>query len=188
MKKTIQKHSHVKLLRDIILIVGSITATVLIVRLGIFDRFVSVSEEMKYIGSFVSGMFFTSLFTIAPAAVALSKISETAAPLTVALWGGLGAMVGDLIIFLFIRDSLSNDVVELIKKPQYKKLISLFKLRIFRWLIPLFGALVIISPLPDELGLAMMGFSKVPTIVMVPLTFILNVIGILLITSLLVNI
>ena len=54
-------------------------------------------------------------------------------------------------------------------------------LRIFRWLIAFLGALIIASPLPDELGLTMMGFSKIKTSLFIPISFLLNSLGILII-------
>src|SRR3989304_3240061 len=54
-----------------------------------------------------------------------------------------------------------------------------FRLRFFRWLIAFLGALVIASPLPDELGLMMMGFSKMRTLFFIPISFLLNSLGIL---------
>lgn len=178
---TRKKHSHPKLIRDLAIVVASVFVAVAIIKIGILENILAVAEGVRYLSSFVAGLFFTSLFTIAPASVALAKLSETTAPVGVALCGAAGAMVGDLILFLFIRDSLAEDVIELIKTSHYKRIISVFKLRIFRWLVPFLGALVIVSPLPDEIGLSMMGFSKIPTVVMMPLTFLLNFIGILLI-------
>jgi hypothetical protein len=176
-----KKHSHPKIARDLLIIVVSVILALFLVKGGAIEYFISLIQGQVFLGSFIAGIFFTSLFTIAPASIALAKISLTASPLLVAFWGALGAMIGDLLLFLFIRDSLAEDLLELIKNPEYKRIRGVFKLRLFRWFIPLLGALVIISPLPDELGLALMGFSKVKTKVMLPLTFALNFLGILLI-------
>ena len=89
--------------------------------------------------------------------------------------------MGDLIIFLFIRNRLAEDFGYLIQKTSSGRLIAIFKLRIFRWLVPLLGALVVASPLPDELGLAMMGLSKMKTSLFIPVSFVLNATGILII-------
>ncbi|MFH1990444.1 MAG: hypothetical protein ABIJ19_01135 [Patescibacteria group bacterium] len=67
------------------------------------------------------------------------------------------------------------------KKSKSEKLISIFKLRIFRWSLAFLGALVIASPLPDELGLMMLGFSKMKTSLFVPVSFLFNSLGILII-------
>ncbi|KKR47070.1 MAG: hypothetical protein UT80_C0011G0001, partial [Parcubacteria group bacterium GW2011_GWC1_40_13] len=62
--------------------------------------------------------------------------------------------------------------------PQ-KRLFSIFRPKLFKWLIPFIGALIIASPLPDEAGLAMMGLSKMKTSVFIPISFALNFLGIL---------
>jgi hypothetical protein len=40
------------------------------------------------------------------------------------------------------------------------------------------GAFIIASPLPDELGLTLMGMSKVRLAVLVPVSFVMNAVGI----------
>jgi hypothetical protein len=177
------KHTRFKLFRDTLIVVVSVAFAILIVQIGAFDHIVSDNHQFQALASFITGLFFTSVFTIAPASVAIAKLSQVVPTPLLALWAGLGAMIGDLILFLFIRDSLADDILELVKGPEYRKIIHIFRLRMFRWLIPLVGALLIISPLPDELGLAMMGFSKVRTIYMIPITFILNFVGVLLIVG-----
>ena len=57
----------------------------------------------------------------------------------------------------------------------------LFKLRSFRWLTFFAGGFIIASPLPDELGIALLGFSKLKTSLFVPLSFTFNFLGICLI-------
>jgi hypothetical protein len=175
------KHKPKHLLRDALLILVSITVAVLLIKLGLVRNFIGSYQELYVLSSFTAGIFFTSLFTIAPASVALAEISQQTSMLTVAFWGALGAVVGDLILFLFIRDSLADDIMELIRDTQLSKLQRLFKLRIFRFLIPFLGALVIASPLPDEIGLAMMGLSRMHVKVLVPVSFAMNFLGIVLV-------
>ena len=43
------------------------------------------------------------------------------------------------------------------------------------------GALIIASPLPDELGLAMMGVARIKLRVLIPISLVLNFAGIVLI-------
>jgi hypothetical protein len=176
-----KKHSHAKLIRDLGLIVLSFVITITLIRAGLIEHFLTSFKNFSALASFIAGVFFTSLFTIAPASIALVKIGSTTPPVLVAFWGAFGAVLGDYILFKFIRDSLAEDVIDLVKRPSYKRILAVFHLRIFRWFIPLVGALIIVSPLPDELGLAMMGFSRIRTRVMLPLTFFLNFLGILLI-------
>jgi hypothetical protein len=178
------KHSPQKIRRDLFLVVLSIIFAAVILQTGILEFFLNSTQQIEMLGSFIAGIFFTSVFTIAPASVAIAKLAATVPPLTLAFFGAFGAMIGDLIIFLFIRDSLADDIMSLIHIPEYRKVRHVFRMRMFRWVVPLIGALIIVSPLPDELGLAMMGMSKVRTSVMLPVTFILNFIAILLVIGL----
>ena len=49
---------------------------------------------------------------------------------------------------------------------------------LFRFMTPLLGVLIIASPLPDEIGLALLGFSRAKTFQILPIAFIMNFIGI----------
>ncbi len=136
---------------------------------------------MSSLNSFVSGIFFTSLFTTPISIIAFVQIAHTANILSMAFYGALGAVVGDLVLFIFIKDKLAEDVSYLLQARKYKKFLTIFKHRIFRWLTPLVGAIVIASPLPDEVGIAIMGLSKMKVGVLIPISFVMNFIGILLI-------
>ncbi|MEN9561421.1 MAG: hypothetical protein RIQ56_694, partial [Candidatus Parcubacteria bacterium] len=48
----------------------------------------------------------------------------------------------------------------------------------YKWFAPVLGAIIILSPLPDEFGLALLGFSKLKIWVVLLLAFVLNAIGI----------
>ena len=88
-------------------------------------------------------------------------------------------MFGDLIIFQFIRDRLSTHVFDLLKmKGGARRLHAHLRSRYFRWLTLLVGGLIIASPIPDEVGLSLLGFSKMRTIWFLVLSFVFNFIGI----------
>ncbi len=141
------------------------------------DAFVKLLGNST-IASFVSGIFFTSAFTLAPASVALAHITKVAPLHEVALWGGLGAMCGDLVLFLFIRDKFALDITAALKPSFARHIMNSFHLGFMKWLSPLIGAAIIASPLPDELGLALMGLSRTRILILLPVTFVMNVIGI----------
>ncbi|MDP1760078.1 MAG: hypothetical protein Q8L01_01300 [Candidatus Woesebacteria bacterium] len=167
------------LMRDLGIIILSIVIAVILVKTGALKSLLTSTQELKFIGSFVAGIFFVSVFTAAPATVVLAEIAQSNSIFWVAFLGGIGALVGDLVIFRFIKDTLSADFLYLIKKSKSERLISIFKLKLFRWLVPFAGALIVASPLPDELGLTMMGLSKMKTSLFIPLSFLLNFLGIL---------
>src|SRR3989344_2375736 len=63
-----------------------------------------------YLGTFISGIFFVYGFTAAPATVVLLMLAKGQNIFLAGLIGGLGALIGDLIIFKFMRVSFSNEV------------------------------------------------------------------------------
>ncbi len=167
--------------RDLFFVAISVVFAVLLVKLGVLANFFAITEEAKIIGSFVSGIFFTSAFTIAPASISLAEIAKTTSPFIVAFWGAIGAVIGDMIIFLFIRDRFADDIMEVLKLSKARKILHFFRKGFFRWLSPLLGAFIIASPLPDELGITLLGISKIRSVNLALISFIMNFIGVLLV-------
>ncbi len=170
------------LIQDTIIIILSVIVAVILVKTDILIKILTSTQELKLFGSFIAGMFFTSVFTTAPAIVTLGEIAQANSIVSVAILGAMGAVIGDLIIFRFFRDRLSGHILELVKHPGAGKRIRvLLKLKFFRWLTFFAGGLIIASPLPDELGISLLGFSKMKTLWFIPLSFTFNFLGILLI-------
>jgi len=169
-------------LHDVLIIVISIIVAAVLVRTDILTNVLASTKGFQFLGSFIAGLFFTSIFTTAPAIATLGEIARFNSILPVALAGAMGAVVGDLLIFRFIRDRFSEHLLELFGHQHTgKRIRALFRLRLFRWVSLFVGGLIIASPLPDELGISLFGFSKAKTSWFVPLSFTFNFIGIVLI-------
>jgi hypothetical protein len=162
-----------------IILCGAILAFI-IVRLDSFAAFFQEISRFMPLASFTAGIFFTSALTLAPASIVLAKLSIIGGSTSeIALWGGLGAALGDVVIFLFIRDRVAAHLKTAFRKAKIMKgFFSSFHLGFMKWLSPIIGAFIIASPLPDELGLALMGLSKMKLIVLIPIAFIMNTLGI----------
>src|SRR3989338_294601 len=169
------------LVRDLVFVIFSVFIAIILAKTGVFKDLITSTQEVRYIGSFIAGIFFVSVFTAAPATVALGEIAQSNSVMVVAILGGLGALIGDLIIFRFVKDRVSEHFDYLIKISKSKRLLSIFKLKLFRWIVPFVGALIIASPLPDEIGVAMLGLSKMKNSYFILLSFLLNSAGILII-------
>ncbi|MCI0614995.1 hypothetical protein L0244_18550, partial [bacterium] len=135
---------------DIFFIALSIGAAVYIVETGVIHALLGIFQPLRYVGSFIAGIFFTSVFTTAPAIVILGDLAQENSPFLVALFGGLGAVLGDLLLFRFMRDRVTEDVRYLIRRTKIARFPLIFKTRLTRWFLPLIGAIIIASPLPDE--------------------------------------
>ena len=175
-------HYKNNLMKDIAVIALSILIAIILVKTGVLTNILASSRELKLLGSLIAGMFFTSVFTTAPAIVTLGEIARANSIVLTAIFGAMGAVVGDIIIFRFIRDRLSEHLLELVKhQGAGKRFKVLLKLKYFRWLTFLMGGLIIASPFPDELGIGLLGFSKMRIWWFILLSFTFNSIGILLI-------
>ncbi|OGM98895.1 MAG: hypothetical protein A2915_02940 [Candidatus Yanofskybacteria bacterium RIFCSPLOWO2_01_FULL_41_34] len=170
------------LVRDLAFVIFSVLVAIILAKTGVLQNFITSTKEMRFIGSFVAGIFFTSVFTTAPAIVALGEIAYANSIISTALLGSVGALAGDLVIYKFVRDKLSEHLMELIKhQGGGKRIRMLFKLKYFRWLTFLIGGFIIASPLPDELGISLLGFSKMRMSLFVVLSLVFNFFGIILI-------
>ncbi|MFZ2621063.1 MAG: hypothetical protein WAX85_00995 [Minisyncoccia bacterium] len=170
------------LIQDIGIITLSVIVAIVIVKADILSDIVDSAHNFRLLGSFIAGLFFTSAFTTAPAIVTFGEMVKTSSIFTVAFAGATGALIGDLIIFRFVSDRLSDHLFELIKhQGMWRRLRVLFKLRYFRWFTFLAGGLILASPLPDELGIGLLGFSKIKVSHFIPISFFFNFVGILII-------
>lgn len=166
------------LFKNLLVLAGTITAGVFLARSGILERVLLRSAEWELAGSFIAGIFFTSLFTAGPATVALGTIARENSIFIVAFAGGAGAVIGDLILLRFMKNYLTEEFFALFGRMRPKRLGWLFRMRMFRWFLTFVGALIIALPLPDEIGLALMGLAHLKAKYLVPLSFVLNTVGI----------
>lgn len=173
-----KKQAWRRLRRDFLILVLGLLIGDWIITSGVIHTMLEHFEAAPIIASFIAGVFFTSIFTTAPAIAALYEISQQTPLWQVALVGALGSVIGDLFLFTFIHTDVTKDVAFLFEKRKYKRLFHLFHTELFEWALPLFGALIIASPLPDELGLTLLGFSGIKTRQFIIMSYVFNVIGI----------
>ncbi len=174
MRRTTARH---ELVKDILFILLGVIIAVVLSWIGFFDWFIGLMGN-GVVASFVAGVFFTSAFTIAPASVTFAHLAGTVPINTLAIWGALGALCGDLILFFFIRDRFAEDLKRSFKPSFIKHIAHSFHFGFLKWLSPILGAIIIASPLPDELGLTLMGLSKTRIVLLVPVSFVMNLLGI----------
>jgi hypothetical protein len=169
--------------KDLFILATGIAVTVFLVNIGFVAAFLELTKGMQILASFVAGGFFTSVFTIAPASVALSALVTKMHPVDVAFWGALGAAMVDYVIFIFVREGVSKNISHMFTRSVRRKLVSLFHFGFMRWFVALLAGFIIASPLPDELGIALLGFSKIKPHQFILLTFVMNFFGIWALTS-----
>lgn len=164
-----------KLTKDLFIISFSIIVAVILIKTDAIINLINSTKEYEIIASFIAGIFYTSIFTVAPASAAILEIAQKSNPFLIALVGGFGALLGDYIIFKYIRDNISGYIASIARKIRHE---SILESKIFSYSFAIVGAVIVASPLPDEIGLALMGITKMRTIYFVPISYVLNSIGI----------
>lgn len=151
---------------------------------ALVKNFIIRIGNLGYLGAFITGIFFVSTFTVAPAAVVLYRLADRLDPFEIAILAGMGAVLGDYTIFRFLKDRVFEELKPYFKKVEQSEIGRIFKTPYFGWLMPVIGAFIIASPLPDELGIGILGATKMKNWQFIILSFLLNAVGIFIIVSL----
>lgn len=174
-----ERHKN-KLFKDVFWLSLSLFVAVFLAWSGIIEDAVHWAGKWGIVGIFLAGMGFSSAFTTAPSIVILFNLAQeydNILPFVVV--AALGAMCGDWFIFKFLRDGLDEDIQYLVEHASsLKRLKVIFRSRLFYWFGAFFAALIIASPLPDEFGLALFGLIHLDKRKFMPVSFIMNFLGI----------
>ncbi len=162
-----------------IILILSITIAFYLFFSGTLIKLIEAMGNFGIIGILISGILFGYAFTAAPATASLISFTNYYNPLIISLIGATGTMIGDLLIFNFFKKGLPEEIETIIKKTKIEKI----KKSKFKWLIPGISGFIIASPLPDEIGISLLGVTKFDTTKFMILAFSLNFIGILIITT-----
>lgn len=181
-EKTELVHMHFQ--RDLVVFILTVFVAMSLWATGILGRVLEKTEEWSFVGAFIAGMGYSSGLTSAVATVALFVLAKSHNVLLIASIGAIGAMVTDMLILRFFRDGLVGDFEYVAARHQNSRIITFLNAPIVRYLVPFVASLVIASPLPDEIGLAMFAAIKMRVKNFLPISFALNFLGIVIIALL----
>src|SRR3989338_4084785 len=108
METRVAFNHHVK--KDILFILISVLASILISKSGILAQTLLLSVEIEFIAALVAGVLFTSLFTTPFAVAIFVALAAEMDPFVLILVGASGALIGDLFLFGLIRHTFAADV------------------------------------------------------------------------------
>ena len=148
-----------------------------------FMKWLESLKNLGLLGAFLGGLVFVFTFTVAIGGLILYTLSDSYPIWVLAVVAGLGAMAGDFIIFQFVKVRLFREVELIYKELGGGHLTKLLHTKYFRWTLPLLGAILVASPLPDEIGVTLMGLSKMKTLRFTLLSAVLNMAGIFLLLA-----
>lgn len=140
---------------------------------------IEIVKPVYLLPEFLVGVFSTSALTSPVAVAALFILAQENHPLIFGLVGGLGGTVADLILIKIIRFMLFGKRSPLSKHSTFHSfVIAMHRSKIFNSFAPIVGALFIALPLPDEVGLALLGITNIDSKKIALLSFVLNAAGI----------
>lgn len=139
----------------------------------------SFLEDFGYLGGLIAGVLSASFFTAVPAVVLVVDLATTTGldPLLLALTVGAGSAIGDMLLLLFFEERIFYELRPLFKKLRLSFLVQ--DKRRKRTSLPLLlsGAAIIVTPLPDEIGLGLLGISHFPKAFIFVICLALNTLG-----------
>ncbi len=184
----LNKNVSVKKSRQIIIHVlvftVSISLTVFLLQSNIIHQFLESSREVFLLSAFIGGLFFSSALTTAPAIAILYLLGQDYNPILVSIVAAAGSVMADILIFKLIRDNLISDLEILVDTKEKLQLHHFFYSKILHLPLIVLSALIIASPLPDELGISILATIKFKMRHFYVFSFLMNFLGILTITTL----
>lgn len=169
--------------RNLCFVILSIVIVYISFRIPSVQNLFTHVGDWGYIGAVLAGIFYVITFTTVPALAILYEFSHTLNLLELSILAGFGSVIGDFLIFSFLRKKHILDIEKLGERFHASPLYHLLHSRYFLWLTPVLGAIIIASPLPDELGISLLSASKLKKWQFILLTFVLDSVGIWLIIS-----
>ncbi len=170
--------------KNLTLVFGGLIAALILSQVDALHQFLLHLGSFGYIGAFVAGMLFVSTFSAVTGVVILLILAETMSAFEIGIIAGAGAVLGDLTIFRFVKDHLANELEDIYNHLDHRHhFIKILHSKYFSWTLPVIGAIIIASPLPDEMGVSLLVISKMRTYQFIAVSFLLNAIGIFLVVS-----
>jgi len=165
------------LLIDISIIGIVIFLSAVLVSTDLEKQILSNFKGNEFFAYLLGGIFSVNFITAVPAYTFFHKIVTPDNFALVLLGLALGSVIGDVLIFNFIKFRIVENIIKIFKtNPQVSKVIKTRK-QYLRLLLVFIGGLIIMSPFPDEIALLIMGFSRIKNLYFIPISFILNLLG-----------
>ncbi|MFA5107272.1 MAG: hypothetical protein WC497_03015 [Patescibacteria group bacterium] len=171
---------HIKNVRTLVsvsIFVTGLIITVIAIQFPAVRQYIGRIDQSGLMGAFFAGVLYALAFTSSMATVVFLNMPASISSLLVALIGGLGAAVYDVTVFVILRTQSRQGLLEALRSrlSDSKKLPS--------WLLTLSGLAILASPLPDELASGLLSFTKISAKKFIIISFLANVIGIYIISS-----
>ncbi|MCK5081065.1 MAG: hypothetical protein KAQ63_02785 [Candidatus Moranbacteria bacterium] len=149
-------------------------------------HFHQILNRLGYLGTFIAGFFFVYGFTTGPSIAVLLILSPLQNFWLAGVTAFIGAFVGNLLVFRAMRISVAGELDNLSKNKLLKLVIEQLEkytpLFVRSHILPAFAGFIAATPLPDELAVALVSWSKdISITIFATAAFTINVFGIFII-------
>ncbi len=162
----------------------SIIASYVLYALGYLDWIKELHSGESAVAFVLGGFLFSFGFTAAFGFAIFVELANTMTPINGALLGGVGSLIADMTILLFVQEHLMQEL-KMLKESWIMRMITgaLFHHRFPKWLretiLWTISIVIIASPLPDEIGVALVGsLERIDKRLFALLCLVLNAAGI----------
>ena len=169
--------------KNLTLVALSIVLAIILSKYDFLNKIIFEARFIPFAGSFIAGILYVSTSTAALGILMIADLSKKLSPIEIALLAGLGGAIADFAIFRFFRNDLLSEITPIYNKLGGRHLTRLMYHRSFRWSLPIIGAIIIASPLPDEIGISLLGVSKIKSYQFILLCLTLDIAGIFVLSS-----
>jgi len=177
MKIKISLENFKHLLIDFFIVTFVIVVCVLLVSTNLEEKILSNFKGREFWAYLIGGIFSVNFVTAVPAYTFFHKAVTPDNFSTVLLGLALGSVIGDTLIFNFIKFRIVESIIKAFKENKtFAKLIKT-RNQVTRLILIFVGSVIIMSPFPDELALLIMGFSRIKNLYFIPISLILNLLG-----------
>ncbi|HSW81274.1 MAG TPA: hypothetical protein VLG40_02655 [Candidatus Saccharimonas sp.] len=155
----------------------ALTLFIVLFDAAFFNGAIEYLKQQTYVGAFVAGLLSASFFTAAPAVILTIELATGPFdPLLLALIAGIGNAVGDMFLLLFFEERIFHELRPLLKKLGF---VHKRRGRRKRMSAPMLltGSFILMTPLPDEVGLGLLGISHFPKVFIFIICLALNTFG-----------
>jgi predicted Na+-dependent transporter len=166
-----------------LLFIGAILAIIL-VKSNQAVNFSSTINSYPVLFAYLSGILFASTFTVTTGALILISLSQTNPIIIISILATLGAITCDSFIFLAIKDKVADHISETYSYfSRHNHLHKILHTRYFAWTLPVIGAILMATPLPDEIAVSLLGLSKLSYSKFIAIALVSHFLGISLILT-----
>ena len=159
-----------------------VAAGVLLLLLGA-PFFQNLIVPFGIFGVLFAGALYTYSFTTSLGALLLIALAPYHPAGVIAVVAGIGAASADFLIFKFIRHDLKKEVHRIGSSKLIRQVCESGGILCKKWARNVLGVLIMASPFPDEIGIAMMSTTRMKKESFLLLALIVDILGIYLLVS-----